>query len=172
MTQKGVTEGVGASLHPLPPGESEMGLEGTCGSWQQDPQSRSSSCCAHSPLGNHLGARHRVRPCTRDSPKCHLNNTPKCPRLPGLAPSPYLPKGNWFFWETPSHKCWMRVSPRFIETGCFNLVYVHLQKQLTNPGVKGTAAPGQTGPGGTWVLGLIPAKSRCTRDVCCGQEGP
>lgn len=35
MTQKGVTEGMGASLHPLPPGECGMGLEGTWRSWQQ-----------------------------------------------------------------------------------------------------------------------------------------
>lgn len=35
VTQKGVTEGMGASLHPLPPGECRMGLEGTWRSWQQ-----------------------------------------------------------------------------------------------------------------------------------------
>lgn len=35
VTQKGVTEGMGASLHPLPPGECGMGLEGTWRSWQQ-----------------------------------------------------------------------------------------------------------------------------------------
>lgn len=93
VTQKGVTEGMGASLHPLPPGECGMGLEGTWRSWQQGlgcSKGRKRASAGGAPWS-------RLQPVAQGDPPppspgmCLLSNQLCCHRhFAGQRPSPWL----------------------------------------------------------------------------------